>query len=111
MSYLKRDYTVQCWTPEHKYMALSIGVPLISFWVVGFPCIIMYNLWKNRKNLNDKEVVLDYGLFYVGLADHAFFWEILVSNFRKVIFIVCGTLLSPVNATIKVRNLLLQLLL
>ena len=38
----------------------------------------------------------------VGLDDHAYYWEILVSNIRKIIFIVCGSLLTSVNSTVKV---------
>ena len=42
-----------------------------------------------------------YGLFFVGLTDDAYFWEILVSNTRKVLFIMCTTLLSSTNSTMK----------
>jgi|LauGreDrversion4_2_1035121.scaffolds.fasta_scaffold54315_4 hypothetical protein len=52
--------------------------------------------------LNDNEIVLSYGLFFVGLEDYAFFWEIVTSNFRKVIYIVAGDLLSSSNETVKV---------
>ena len=52
--------------------------------------------------MSDKEFVLTYGLFMVGLDDHAYYWEILVSNIRKIIFIVCGSLLTSVNSTVKV---------
>jgi hypothetical protein len=35
--YLRRDLSVQCWTPEHLKIAFGIGIPLIVFWVIGFP--------------------------------------------------------------------------
>ncbi|TNV74882.1 hypothetical protein FGO68_gene8180 [Halteria grandinella] len=100
--YLKRDFTVKCWEGSHTFMASYVGIPILVIWVVGFPSFIFWRLWLNRKRLNDKEIVLNYGLFYVGLDDHAYFWEIVVTNIRKVIFIICGTILSPVNSTIKV---------
>jgi hypothetical protein len=81
---------------------MKIGIPMILVWVIGFPSFIFFRLWQHRKNLNEKRVVLNYGLFFVGLDDHAYFWEVLVTNLRKVVFIICGTILSPVNATIKV---------
>jgi hypothetical protein len=45
-------------------------------------------------NLNDKELLINYGLFYVGLNDDAYFWEVVVSNARKIIFISCSTFFS-----------------
>ena len=82
---------------------MSIAIPITAVWIIGFPLFIFMKLFKERKNLNNKDVVLSYGLFFVGLEDNAFYWEIIVTNLRKVVFIVCGTLLGPVNATIKVR--------
>ncbi|TNV87899.1 hypothetical protein FGO68_gene396 [Halteria grandinella] len=100
--YLKRDFSVKCWSLNHQKMAIWIGTPMILIWVVGFPGYIFMRLWHNRKRLNEKEVVLNFGLFFVGLDDHAYYWEVIVTNLRKIIFIICGTILSPVNDTVKV---------
>lgn len=100
--YLKRDFLVKCWSPKHTQASIYIGGTMLSFWVIGFPLYIFMRLYQNRKRLNEKEVVLNYGLFFVGLDDHAYFWEIIVTNIRKVIFIVCGTILSSANGTVKV---------
>ena len=85
-------------------MAVPIGLVFILFWVIGFPVYIFYKLFHKRHNLDDQEVILGYGLFFVGLSDKAFFWEVIVTNFRKVIFILCSTLLSTINPIYKVRT-------
>jgi hypothetical protein len=75
-------------------MALSIGVPFILIWVFSFPAYIFYNLYKNKKNLNEKPLLIKFGLFYVGLNDEAYFWEVIISNARKITFIICTTFFS-----------------
>jgi hypothetical protein len=75
-------------------MALSIGLTFILFWVVGFPAFIFIKLYINRKNLNDNDFIQRYGLFFVGLNDDAFFWEVVILNARKIIFITCSTFFS-----------------
>lgn len=102
-AFLTSDLSIQCWTQSHYYYAFIIGIPFTVFYIVGFPLLIFLILYKKRPNLNDKDVVLSYGLFFVGLEDSAFFWEIVVSNFRKVLYIIGGAFLSQSNQTIKVR--------
>ena len=58
------------------------------------PLIIIIKLIQKRKNLNDVKNLKVYGLFYVGLNDNAFYWEIVVINIRKIIFIICATILA-----------------
>ena len=84
-------------------MAVLVGIPIIIVWVVGFPTFIFFKIWKKRKNLDDSMTVKYYGLFYGGLNNDSYFWEIGASNVRKVVFIMCSTLLSTSNSTIKVN--------
>ena len=57
-------------------------------------------LYKNRHNLDNKELIIKYGLFYVGLTDEGYYWEIIVINVRKVIFIAISISLSKYNQMI-----------
>ena len=100
--YLRRDFQIECWTPEHMKMALSIGIPIIIIWVLAFPAFIFIRIKNNKVNLNDKNLLINYGLFYVGLNDEAFFWEIIVSNVRKLIFISCTTFFAQSQIQLKV---------
>ena len=102
ISYLRRDYTIVCWTAEHIYLSLLIGLPFIFIWVLGFPIIIFIMLYKRRNDLNDNQTIASYGLFFIGLNDNAYFWEVVVSNMRKILFIICSTILISANSTLKV---------
>ncbi|CDW75362.1 UNKNOWN [Stylonychia lemnae] len=100
-SFLKADYDIECWVGTHRQMVLCVGIPLVFFWVLGFPLWFFVRLYQNKKNFKDPEVVSRFGLFFIGLNDNQYYWEILLINFRKIIFILCSTLLSEVNASIK----------
>jgi len=45
--------------------------------------------------LRDKQVIQEYGMFYIGLKDDAYYWDILISNLRKVLFITIITFFLP----------------
>jgi len=94
---LKRDLTVECWKEQHIEYIIIGGLPGLILWVIGFPAVIFSVLYKNRKNLNEPDTLIKYGLFYVGLTDKMFYWEIIVINLRKVLFIVASILLSRTN--------------
>eukprot|EP00347_Sterkiella_histriomuscorum_P000895 403374110 len=78
-SYLKTDYSIECWTGDHSSLGLVIGLTYIFFWTLGFPIFVFLMLRKNSKNLNDENVTLQYGLFFVGLNDQAYYWEIVIT--------------------------------
>lgn len=101
LSYLRRDFEIKCTTNQHLKMALSIGIPFILVWVIAFPVYIFQKLKSLRRNFNDKDVITSYGLFFIGLHDNAYFWEVVVTNARKLIFIICSTLFSSSSAVIK----------
>ncbi|CDW74830.1 UNKNOWN [Stylonychia lemnae] len=101
-SFLKADYDIECWTGLHLQMIQFIGIPFIVFWIFGFPILFFFRLFRHRKNFNDPEVIQQYGLFFVGLNDSQFYWEILLVNFRKIVFIMCSTLLSQMSPIIKI---------
>lgn len=79
-------------------MAFAIALPLFFIWVVGFPITVLTILYKKRKELNKEENIINYGLFIVGLTDRAYYWEVIISNTKKIIFIIFGTLMSGTNA-------------
>jgi hypothetical protein len=72
--YLVRDIEIECWSHKHTYILLAYTVPPIIVWVFGFPLLICYLLYKSRSNLNNKDTIMKYGLYYVGFKDKSFFW-------------------------------------
>ncbi len=102
--YLRRDLSEECWTKSHFQMAMTIGIPFLVVWVIAFPLLVYREIEKNKGNLNDINFLKRYGLFFVGLNDNSYFWELLINNFRKVIFIIIGSLISAQQIKIKVSH-------
>jgi len=43
-----------------------------------------------------------YGIFYIGLNDDTFYWEIIVVNIRKIAIIVVATFFNNSKSSVKV---------
>ena len=102
VKYLKRDFNLICYSDEHLKALVFVGIPVIMVWILGFPLFIFVILLKNKKNLDNKDNIIKYGMFYVGLTDESFYWEIIVLNIRKVLFIVISVSMSPDNRIMQV---------
>ena len=46
-------------------------------------------------------MLIKYGLYYIGLTDKGFYWEIVVINIRKVFFIAMAVSLSKTSKQIQ----------
>jgi len=62
-------------------------MPLIVIIVIGYPLFIMMKM-RQQKSFNDVSFIRRYGVFFIGLKDKMYFWEVLVSNARKIISII-----------------------
>jgi hypothetical protein len=77
-------------------------LPVILIWTIGFPVVTTYVLWKlkkgpKEKDLNSLDNVIKYGLFYIGLTDKSFYWEIAVNNLKKVAVVAVTVSLNNQN--------------
>jgi hypothetical protein len=66
-------------------MILAVCLPIAIVWIIGFPITIFIILKRNKKNINDPNMIIKYGTFYIGLKENAYYWEVLVVNIRKVL--------------------------
>jgi len=85
--YLITEFAIECYTKEHYMILLKYGAPILIVWVVGFPALIFYLLYMHRHSLDDKDTIIKYGIFYIGLTDKMFYWEVIIVNIRKILFI------------------------
>ena len=92
--YLKRDLDIECWSKRHSIQIFTIAIPIIAVWVLGFPLMILLILQRKRSQLGKKDILIKYGLFYIGLTDSGFYWEVIIINLRKIIFIALSVSLS-----------------
>jgi hypothetical protein len=96
---MKRDFGIECWSSNHMRVVFLLVVPIFLIWVLGFPLITLYNMYKARKELDEPDNIIKYGLFYIGLKDETFFWEIIVNNLRKVLIVALSVTIQ--NGTLQ----------
>ena len=44
--------------------------------MVAFPLFIFLNLRKHKEDLDHHDIIIKYGLYYIGLKSENFYWEI-----------------------------------
>jgi hypothetical protein len=90
-SYLKKDTSIKCWQNNIQIM---IGATFIGVWAIFFPLAIYHIINKEKGRLDHPSNLKLYGIFYIGLNNDAFYWEIIVMNIRKISIIVVATFFS-----------------
>jgi hypothetical protein len=53
ISFLTKDYSIECWSKNHTKILIYYTLPIIIVWVIGFPLAIFIILFRNRKELNE----------------------------------------------------------
>ncbi|GAB5362362.1 hypothetical protein AAMO2058_000790400 [Amorphochlora amoebiformis] len=93
------DMGQQCWEEPHISWALGLGLPMLLFYVAGFPCLLLYKLYRHRDDIPmrwgdfsklsvkqtfiKKRKTTAFHLVYDGYRGKYFCWEILIL-LRKV---------------------------
>lgn len=86
--YLIKDFDIVCWESEHKRLLMRFTIPSAIIWVFGYPLVVFLILFKKRKNLNETDVLTKFGIFYIGFTDKHFYWQVIVINIRRLLYIV-----------------------
>ncbi|CDW85178.1 UNKNOWN [Stylonychia lemnae] len=100
--YLRKDMSIQCWNEKHLKMSLTIGVIIMGIWTIGFPIYIFIQLLKIKDSFDNPDNLKMFGLFYVGLNDKTFYWEVIFVNLRKFIIIATGAFVPKQNQSAKI---------
>jgi hypothetical protein len=78
VSYLRKNTSIRCWKGINYIMQLSIGLSLIGIWGFIFSIAIFLKIRENSGRPGDQQILKLYGIFYIGLNDDSFCWEIIV---------------------------------
>lgn len=50
---LQYDYSIECWKGDHL-KAAGLAILGIVFFAIGFPCGMIFGMWKNRNSLHNE---------------------------------------------------------
>ena len=101
-TYLKKDTNIKCWHGRDLILQLTIGGIFILVWAFLFPVFICMRLIREKDQLSKPQNLKLYGIFYIGLNDDAFYWEIIIMNVRKIAIVVVATFFSTNKSSLKV---------
>jgi len=107
--FLEDDLSVECNTDIHTRFSVGIGIPAMLFYVLGIPCLMMYMVFRERKNLEKPHNMLRLGFLYEGYAQPYWWWEgwVMVRKFTSVILIVFTSQIGGQSAAVLVLSLLI----
>lgn len=73
---------------------MPYGFVFIAAWAIVYPVVVYRWLNKSKDDLNYTNHLKLYGVFYIGLNDNSYYWEIVVVNIRKILLILCAAFLN-----------------
>ena len=86
-------------------MTFSFSFVFILVYAVLYPLIVDFIFLKRIKNnLNETNNLKLYGVFYIGMNDDSYYWEVRVVNLRKLALIISAALLSGSQNSMRVST-------
>ena len=97
VSYLKQETEIVCWEGQHQVEVLVVVIPMLIIWALVYPLFIFIILRRNKSRLSDPDMLVKFGIYYVGLTDKRYYWEVLFLNTRKIMVSAVFALLNSVS--------------
>ena len=105
-----KDYTLKCFEGAHLDNLYKVGIPGLIVWVIIIPFIIFYCMFKNRKNLDEKDTKIKFKTLFAGYVENLYFWEFLII-LRKFCMRLIAIILISSGITVQGLGIMIVLLL
>ncbi|EWS75016.1 transmembrane protein, putative (macronuclear) [Tetrahymena thermophila SB210] len=89
------DLTIECYEASIVKYLYPFSLSVLSFWTL-FPLVLLNQIKKNRKKLDQCLIKYKYGYYYGELKDKYYYWE-FIRIYLKIAIIYLYTLLSRNN--------------
>jgi hypothetical protein len=93
--YLNSDLDIACTSQGHVAYILTVGVPCLVGFVIGYPFIVLLNIWRSRRKHGrlSETTSFRYAVFVSGYRASRWFWE-GVTCARKVLLSLIAVFLG-----------------
>lgn len=96
--FMKNPTLVQCYTPEYFSFRNKAVFPALAVWGICIPLVIFLILFKNRKRLQESEVLnVIFGSLYTSYHEGAYYWGVVI--------ILCKMILFTLNSVLGVHEI------
>lgn len=89
--YILNSLNTSCEDSDYFSWRNKFYLPNLLFWIIIFPFGCLFTMIHNSKKLDDSQMKLFFGFFYLGYRPELYFWDFLVMY--KKIFTIFITLL------------------
>jgi hypothetical protein len=84
--YIIANINFECYDEQYYYFLRILIIPLMIFWIIIFPSILFYILYRNRNELDNPVTLLKIGILYKEYKSRAYYWE-LIKSLEKILII------------------------
>ena len=95
--WLTIDLAIPCYDSEHYLYLFAVAIPAVVVWVFAVPLLCLLILIRNRRNLDELWLRLQYGFLISGYARKWYYWEFVIT-FRKIAVICCSVFFTNSRA-------------
>jgi hypothetical protein len=88
---------------------MPYGFAFIAIWAIIYPVVVYSWLERIKNHLSYTNHLKLYGVFYIGMNDNSYYWEIVVVNIRKILLILCAAFLNGQKQGIRVSSAILKI--
>ena len=94
----------ECYGDQHLWMTMTFGLFQVIAYVIGFPLLGLFVLFRNRSRHSVNYVRVRYGLLFQGYRSEIYYWEAVLAV-RKVSVIMLGVLGFSMSVTLQAHIL------
>ena len=84
--YIQSSMDVSCEDDLYSEWKNYFYLPILGFWIILFPLFCLIKLIINSKKLDNPDIKLFFGFFYLGYKPNYYYWE-FVTMYRKIVTI------------------------
>ncbi|EAR95228.2 transmembrane protein, putative (macronuclear) [Tetrahymena thermophila SB210] len=87
-SYMERNPNVSCQSDDYHIFTGFIYIPMMVLWAGGFTLLLFFYIFKNKKNLESKQMKLFFGFYYMCFRQKYFYWDVIIYMMKLLLLML-----------------------
>ena len=83
--YIYSELDIQCYDSKYYQFLYAFVLPNLILWVIIFPALFFWIIFKKRHDLDDHALRLTMGVLLNGYKKHSYFWGLVIIALKLVI--------------------------
>ncbi|KAL4480410.1 hypothetical protein ABPG74_020926 [Tetrahymena malaccensis] len=87
-SFMERNPNVSCQSNNYHIFTGFIYIPMMILWAGGFTLLLFFYIFKNKKNLESKQMKLFFGFYYMCFRQKYFYWDVIIYMMKLLLLML-----------------------